>query len=135
MRSTKRLVRVDGSEQWLPAKVEGIKVKEGDLLYFNTWGGGGWGDPCQRDPELVRQDVERKLVTREGARRYGVVIDDAGLVDRAATEALRAELIAARGGDQPLFNLGGDLEEIRARCEAETFMPAPVKPTFAGAEG
>ena len=32
LRSTKRLVRADGSQQWLPAKVEGIKVKEGDLL-------------------------------------------------------------------------------------------------------
>ena len=63
LRSTKRLVRADGSEKWLPAKSEGIKVKEGDLLYFNTWGGGGWGDPYQRDPELVRQDVDRRLVT------------------------------------------------------------------------
>jgi N-methylhydantoinase B len=49
------LVRTDGSEQWLPAKVEGVKVKAGDLLYFNTWGGGGWGDPYARDPELVRR--------------------------------------------------------------------------------
>jgi N-methylhydantoinase B/oxoprolinase/acetone carboxylase alpha subunit len=48
-------VRADGSEEWLPAKVEGVKVKAGDLLYFNTWGGGGWGDPYARDPELVAQ--------------------------------------------------------------------------------
>ena len=75
MRSTKKLVRADGSEEWLPAKCEDIKVKKGDLLYFNTWGGGGWGDPFQRDPELVRVDVERGLVTAEGAKRYGVVID------------------------------------------------------------
>ena len=47
-RSTKRLVRTDGSEQWLPAKAEGIKVKAGDLLYFNTWGGGGLGRPIPR---------------------------------------------------------------------------------------
>ncbi len=133
MRSTKRLVRTDGSEQWLPAKVEGITVKEGDLLYFNTWGGGGWGDPYQRDPELVWQDVERRLVTREGARRYGVVIGDDGALDMPGTETLRAELVAGRGADQPLFNMGGELEDIRARCEAETHLAAPVKPTFAGA--
>ncbi|MFT5350184.1 MAG: N-methylhydantoinase B, partial [Gammaproteobacteria bacterium] len=48
-RSSKLLVRIDGSEQWLPAKCENIDVKVGDLLYFNTWGGGGWGDPYQRD--------------------------------------------------------------------------------------
>ena len=130
LRSTKRLVRVDGSEEWLAAKVEGIKVKEGDLLYFNTWGGGGWGDPYQRDPELVRQDVDRRLVTPEGAARYGVVIGDDGIVDAAATQALRAECVAARGDDIGVFNFGGELEEIRARCEEETHLPAPVKPTF-----
>ena len=130
LRSTKRLVRADGSEQWLPAKAESIKVKEGDLLYFNTWGGGGWGDPYQRDPELVRQDVDRRLVTRAGAERYGVVIGDDGAVDTAATEALRADRVAARGNDIGVFNFGGELEEIRARCEEETHLPAPVRPTF-----
>ena len=128
LRSTKRLVRSDGSEEWLPAKVEGIKVKAGDLLYFNTWGGGGWGDPFSRDPELVRADVDRGLVTVEGARRYGVVIED-GAVDGPATEALRAEMTGARS-DIPLFNRGGSVEELRSRCEAETHMPAPVSPSF-----
>ena len=128
LRSTKRLVRSDGSEEWLPAKVEGIKVKAGDLLYFNTWGGGGWGDPFSRDPELVRADVDRGLVTVEGARRYGVVIKD-GAVDGPATEALRAEMTGARS-DIPLFNRGGSVEELRSRCEAETHMPAPVSPSF-----
>ena len=128
LRSTKRLVRSDGSEEWLPAKVEGIKVKAGDLLYFNTWGGGGWGDPFARDPELVRADVDRGLVTVEGARRYGVVIED-GAVDGPATEALRAEMTGARS-DIPMFNRGGSVEELRSRCEAETHMPAPVSPSF-----
>jgi N-methylhydantoinase B len=130
LRSTKRLVRAGGVEEWLPAKVEGIKVREGDVLYFNTWGGGGWGDPYLRDPELVRQDCERRLVSRQGARRYGVVIDADGNVDAAATTALRAERVAARGTDIPLFNFGGKLEGILARCEAETHLPAPVKPSF-----
>ena len=130
MRSTKRLVRVDGSEEWLPAKVEGIKVQEGDLLYFNTWGGGGWGDPCARDPELVRADVERNLVTIEGARRYGVVIAADGTVDQAATRNLRAEQTASRGDEVPTFNFGADVETLRARCEAETHLPAPARPVF-----
>ena len=97
MSSTKRLVRVDGSEQWLGAKSEGIKVKKGDLLYFNTWGGGGWGDPYDRDPEVVRADVAKSLVSAEGAKRYGVVITEDGSVDTNATEALRSSLRAARG--------------------------------------
>jgi len=132
LRSTKRLVCEDGSEQWLPSKVEGIKVKAGDLLYFNTWGGGGWGNPLERDPELVMHDVNRRLVTVEGARRYGVVIADDGSVDTAGTESLRAEM-AADNGEAALFNFGGELEEIRARCVEETHLPAPVKPKFVAA--
>ena len=128
-RSTKRLVRKDGSEQWLPAKIEGVKVQVGDVLYFNTWGGGGWGDPYARDPELVRQDVERRLVTAEGARRYGVVIADDGSIDVAATDSLREQLRGQR--DQiELFNRGGTVEELRARCLAETHLEPPVSPSF-----
>ena len=128
-RSSKRLRRTDGSEEWLPAKAEGIKVKAGDLLYFNTWGGGGWGDPYVRDPELVLADVRRSLVSVDGARRYGVVIaGDA--VDAQATEKLRAELTAQRNGQVALFNHGGSIAEIKARCEAETGLPAPETPVF-----
>lgn len=129
LRSTKRIVRADGSEEWLPAKSEGIKVKKGDLLYFNTWGGGGWGDPYERDPQLVMDDVNRRLGTAAGALRYGVVITDDGVVDLDATSALRADLRSKRE-DIPMFNYGGDLEDIRARCEAETHLPAPVQPEF-----
>ncbi|KGE04497.1 hydantoinase B/oxoprolinase family protein [Pseudohaliea rubra] len=132
LRSTKRLERVDGSEEWLGAKAEGIKVKKGDLLHFNTWGGGGWGDPFERAPELVRQDVARRLVTREGARRYGVVIAADGSVDADATENLREQLRAERG-EVPLFNRGGSIEELKARCLEETHLEPPVDPSFQGA--
>lgn len=128
-RSSKLLVRADGSEEWLPSKCDGIAVKEGDLLYFNTWGGGGWGDPYARDPELVRQDVERSLVSTQGAKRYGVIIADDGSVDNGATTSLREELIAERG-EPPMFNFGGSIEEIKARCLQETHLPAPASPSF-----
>lgn len=128
-RSSKLLVRADGSEEWLPSKCDGIEVKEGDLLYFNTWGGGGWGDPYVRDPELVRQDVERSLVSAQGAKRYGVIIADDGSVDDGATKSLREELIAKRG-DPPMFDFGGSIEEIKARCLQETHLPAPTSPSF-----
>jgi N-methylhydantoinase B len=132
LRSTKRLVRNDGSEQWLPSKSEGIKVQKGDLLYFNTWGGGGWGDPYQRDAALVKADVDRGLVTKAGAKRYGVVINDDGSVNNTGTEALRAELRGKRGAVE-MFNFGGTIEEIKARCKAETHLDPPVPPTFARA--
>ena len=129
LRSTKRLVRADGCEEWLPAKCDGIDVKNGDVLYFNTWGGGGWGDPMDRDPELVRADVSRGLVTRNGAMRYGVVFNDSGEVDRSATDELRKKMRSDRG-EQSLFNFGGTIEEIKARAQIETHLPPPVTPTF-----
>ena len=127
MRSTKRLVRADGSEEWLPAKCDGVQVKQGDVLYFNTWGGGGWGDPLERDPELVRVDYQRGLVSQQGARRYGVVIGDDGAVDAGATEALRKEMAGERG-DIELFDRGGTIEEIKARALEETHLPPPESP-------
>ncbi len=134
MRSTKRLVREDGSEEWLPSKSEGIKVKKGDLLYFNTWGGGGWGDPYERDAELVRTDVASGLVSTEGARRYGVVLADDGSVEAAATDQLRKQLREQRG-EPDLFDFGGSIEEIKARCKAETHLDPPESPTFARRAG
>jgi N-methylhydantoinase B len=127
MRSNKRLVHADGSEEWLPAKCDDVAVSAGDVLYFNTWGGGGWGNPMERDADLVRADVSRGLVSREGASRYGVVIDDSGAVDEAATTKLRARMTEDRG-EPGLFNRGGTIEELVARSEAETHLPAPQLP-------
>lgn len=54
---------------------EAVPVKAGDLVRVTTPGGGGWGDPLERDLEAVRLDVARSLVSIENARRqYGVVI-------------------------------------------------------------
>ncbi|MEH6637939.1 MAG: hydantoinase B/oxoprolinase family protein [Porticoccaceae bacterium] len=134
LRSTKRLVRTDGSEQWLPAKCENIVVNKGDLLYFNTWGGGGWGDALQRQPELVLQDIERGLVSQQGARAYGVVIDDAGAIDSVATVQLREQMSVDRG-EIETFDFGGSIEDIKARCQAETHLPPPQTPIFSSNTG
>ena len=127
-RSTKILKRADGTQQILPAKCDGVEVKTGDLLYFNTWGGGGWGDPFLRDCDSVLDDVNRGLVSIEGATRYGVVIVD-GAVEEQQTTALRAALSEKRGATQ-LFDFGGTIEEIKARCLEETGLPAPQTPSF-----
>lgn len=127
-RSTKILERADGTREILPAKCDDIKVQKGDLLYFNTWGGGGWGDPYLRDPAHVLQDVKRELVSIEGAKRYGVVIVD-NIVDEEQTTALRASLIEQRG-EVEMFDFGGTIEEIKARCLEETGLPAPETPRF-----
>lgn len=128
-RGNKLLVRRDGTEERLPSKCDRIKVREGDLLYFNTWGGGGAGDPYEREPEKVARDVARGLVTVDGARRYGVVCDAAGLIDQAATDAMREELRRKRG-EIKLFDQGGNLEEIKTRCREETGLEPPTTPVF-----
>ncbi len=127
-RSRKELVRVDGSRQILPSKCDRVQVKSGDLLFFDTWGAGGWGDPLQRDPAKVLLDVRRGLVSVQGARRYGVVLD-METVDQSATTALRTEMTATRP-PIGLFNRGGTLAELKQRCQAETGLPAPVTPVW-----
>src|SRR5439155_4052253 len=68
---TGRIVLNPGTprERELPALGDGIILERGDLLRFETCGGGGWGDPLARDPERVRQDVARGIVTAAGRAR------------------------------------------------------------------
>ncbi|MER7370799.1 hydantoinase B/oxoprolinase family protein [Nonomuraea wenchangensis] len=126
-RGRKWIERAGGGTEILPSKVHDVEVRPGDLLHFVTWGGGGWGDPLARDPGLVGLEVRRGLVTAEGARRYGVVCAGDGAVDEAATAALRERLRSGRG-ELPVFDMGPPLDEILARCEEETGLPAPTPP-------
>ena len=129
MRSTKRLVRSSGVEENIPSKCDRIQVEPGDILYFDTWGGGGWGNPLERDAQLVVADVARKLVSEQGARRYGVVVNN-GQLDVAATDRLRTQM-AANSAGPALFDRGFEsIEELKQRCEAETGFPPPVAPVF-----
>ncbi|MBT6443126.1 MAG: hydantoinase B/oxoprolinase family protein [Alphaproteobacteria bacterium] len=128
-RSTKILERTDGSTEIMPSKCDHVKVNEGDIMHFCTWGGGGWGDPYERDPALLALELDRGLVTAKGALRYGVVLNADGKVDEAGTDALREKLRGERT-EISLFNRGGELEELRARCKEETGLEPPVAPVF-----
>jgi N-methylhydantoinase B len=105
-------------------------VSRGDVLHFVTWGGGGWGDPLERDPELVALEVRRGLVTADGAARYGVVVDDSNRVDESATAGLRDQMRADRPDELPVFDMGPPIEDLLARCEEETGLPAPTRPVW-----
>jgi N-methylhydantoinase B len=129
-RARKILEKPDGSQIVVGNKLEDLEVEAGDLLHFITWGGGGWGDPLQRDPALVAKEVRQGLVTADGARRYGVVLAADGTPDEAATTALRDKLRTERGNDAGIFNFGPDVETLRAACEAETGLPAPKPPVW-----
>ncbi len=129
-RGTKWLDRADGSHEVLPSKCHDVPVRPGDVLHFVTWGGGGWGDGLERDPELVALEVRRGLVSAAGARRYGVVADEDGVLDAAGTATLRAQIRSARVGDLPVFDMGPGLEQLLERCEEETGLPAPKAPVW-----
>jgi N-methylhydantoinase B len=76
-----------------PMPMMSITLRTGDVYRHVMAGGGGFGDPLERDPEKVRADVLDDKVTRAHAREmYGVVLtDDAeARVDVPATHALRA---------------------------------------------
>ena len=69
------LERADGSSERLPSKCT-IPLRRGDTLHIRTPGGGGYGDPYARRPELVLRDVRNGLVGVESAKEdYGVIID------------------------------------------------------------
>jgi N-methylhydantoinase B len=74
--------------------MEAVRIKRGDVFRHLQAGGGGYGNPLNRDPQRVLQDVLDEKVSLECARReYGVVIEPASLtVDEEATRRLRAEM-------------------------------------------
>lgn len=95
-------------------------IAEGDEFVRPSSGGGGFGDPLERDPEAVREDVIDEYVSIERAERdYGVVIEEIDAVrceyeiDREATEAKRAHIREHREGW-----LEADPEAVVERFEA-----------------
>jgi N-methylhydantoinase B len=70
-----------------------MRIEQNGLLVHTTAGGGGWGDPLERDVAAVQADVwNEKLSISNAEREYGVLIDPTTLkVDRIATEELRRE--------------------------------------------
>lgn len=127
-RARKILEKADGTSTIVANKVEEITVAEGDQLHFVTWGGGGWGDPLERDPELVALEILQGLVSVDGAREYGVVIADDGTVDQSATDSLRADMASQVIETDSPFNFGPDIDTLRTNCLEETGLPAPIQP-------
>ena len=78
------------AERALTSKVAGLLLKRGDLLSVEFAGGGGCGDPFERDVHRVREDVVRGYVSPDAAREdYGVALDSNLGVDPQATARLR----------------------------------------------
>ena len=83
-----------------------------------TTGGGGWGDPLEREPELVERDVIEGKVSPAAARDdYGVVLkagggENAFTVDAQETVALRAKLKSARTNKLAMIDRGEGFEKM-----------------------
>ncbi|MBN9888293.1 hydantoinase B/oxoprolinase family protein [Salipiger abyssi] len=133
-------IRRSGAAEFEPLdKIDSLQVDCGDVLRVLTPGGGGYGSPFERDPEMVLHDLRNGLISEQAARdAYGVVLKD-GAVDSAATETLRKE----RGGQgQPaMFNFGPErdayeavwTEEAWARLIEHVFtLPVPLRASMRG---
>ena len=84
------------AQRELKAK-EAVQLKAGDTYSSYPSGGGGWGDPLERDPEAVRADARGQIISPASAReQYAVVLEGKQLsVNVQQTQALRA---SRRGG-------------------------------------
>jgi N-methylhydantoinase B len=103
-------------EDWLGSVFSDVPIGSGDVFSRPTAGGGGFGDPLERDPALVLEDVADDYVSVErAAKDYGVVLTvvDAEIcayaVDQAATKAMREAIRRDR-----IRWLATDPEEVAA---------------------
>jgi len=89
------LLRLPQEREFRPLAGARLPVPVGASAIVRTGGGGGWGDPCERAPDLVVNDVREELISRKAARDlYGVVMRDDFTLDAAATAALRSDMRA-----------------------------------------
>ena len=83
-------IGVSGQAEPLPICAR-VSVKAGEVISSSSAGGGGYGSPLARDPELVERDLAEGWITAPRAESiYGVVFDHQGKVDRARTMSTRA---------------------------------------------
>ncbi|WP_190820276.1 hydantoinase B/oxoprolinase family protein [Saccharopolyspora pogona] len=84
---------------------QSVRVRAGDVFVQWIAGGGGYGDPLLRAPQLVAADVRDGYVTGETAQRtYGVIVTD-DTVDEAATRRARTAMRQERLGSTPALQV------------------------------
>ncbi|CAN0574245.1 unnamed protein product, partial [Laminaria digitata] len=112
-------VDAEGRNEKLGGLVDNVPIKAGELLRVRTTGGGGWGDPLERDIASVLHDVVQGKVSVEGARNdYGVVIlldKDDPTIDTEATNSLRDEIRAARTEPLEMIDRGPGMRMFAKR--------------------
>jgi N-methylhydantoinase B len=99
------------NERQLGGLVDGEPVGKGEVVRVETTGGGGWGDPLEREPDLVLRDVLQGKVSIEAARDdYGVSIalgpDGDYTLEMQDTDTTRTALRDAHRGKRPMIDRG-----------------------------
>ena len=111
-------VDVEGKPRDLGGLVDGEPVLAGQVVRVVTTGGGGWGDPLEREPELVLRDVIDGKVSRSSAHEdYGVVLApesgaNAFVIDEQATTALRASSRPSDTAPRSMIDRGEGYEKM-----------------------
>jgi N-methylhydantoinase B len=125
------------AERRMPGLCDWEPVAAGEVIRIETTGGGGWGDPLEREPWRVALDVRQGKVSPAAARDdYGVVLaggagdPDADLfddpvVDEGATAELRRRLAAERG-EPPMFDRGPGYSTLSGGTNRAEVDEAPV---------
>ena len=132
-RSKKTLVRADGTVELLPSKADRIKVEAGDLLISDTWGGGGCGDPYEREVEKVVFDVQAGLVTPRGCpplRRRRRTTTSTPMLRRPSGCAPSCVRRASRSSCSTAASTRS--RSSRRAVSAETGLEPPRQPQFSG---
>ena len=89
------LMRLPGEQDFTPMRGSHVAVPIGSEAIVRTGGGGGWGDPLERDPNAVQHDVAEEFISAEAALRdYGVVLTAGHKLDLEATNQRRASMKA-----------------------------------------
>jgi N-methylhydantoinase B len=86
------VIKPDGTTEQL-ARVDNYPLPAGWRVRLLTGGGGGYGDPLERPPEMVKKDVQNGYISLASAERdYGVVFHSSNLeIDEEATQRIRSE--------------------------------------------
>src|SRR3984957_13454173 len=91
------LLRLPGENEFRLMEAPHYPVPVDSEVIVRTGGGGGWGDPLERDAALVRADVIEELISRRVADAdYGVLLRDDLTLDEAATAQRRSGLRSGR---------------------------------------
>ena len=84
-----------------PGQVQGFALRRDDIVVMRSSGGGGFGDPLERDANLVMDDIAEGRVSPQSARLVYGVVAERNMIDAEATAALRS----AMKGDRRLLTV------------------------------